>query len=372
MLILLILISFIYASPGRLLIEHGLNEQLTQTLISKQNGFFSMKKINRPEIQAYLKIPKDQFAMLLKEWLKSDLDEHHKLLESFLLSSSISVSHLGHPYKIYGRLGRNGYVITYLTDLGTILDEGETGIIPSLRLYGHGIAYYPSNGYIRYIGNYVNDQYHGYGKLYYENEPIQSEEINNHDFAQDQDNKKGPILYEGEFVGGKMHGEGTVYYENGNVQHKGKNKYGLAEGYGILYYKNGEKEYEGDFSKGYYHGQGTSYFNNEQIQYKGGFSKGTPHGQGTLYYENGKPKFTGMINHGNAHGYCTSYYENGEKQSEGDFSNGNAHGKAKTFYKNGKVKFVGEYENGLPKEGIQNDQEGRMSFIGKFRIDFLY
>ena len=88
---------------------------------------------------------------------------------------------------------------------------------------GYGKYIWESGNY--YIGEWLNDNKHGKGIIYYKN---------------------GNIKYEGDFVNGKFEGKGKYIWENGEY-YKGEWLNGNKHGKGIIYYKDGNIQYEGDF-----------------------------------------------------------------------------------------------------------------------------
>ena len=104
----------------------------------------------------------------------------------------------------------------------------KTEIIKKIRRinYENGESYY---------GEFINDQKHGKGTLYYKN---------------------GTIKYEGDFVNDKFQGNGKYISENGKY-YKGDFYNGKRHGKGILYNKNATILYEGDFVNDKFEGKGT-------------------------------------------------------------------------------------------------------------------
>ena len=140
MWILLILLSFIYASPSTSFIEHGPIEELFHPLLSKEFDLFKVKETNRAEIEGYLNLPSKDFAMILKEWLNSDKEEHKKLLGYFFRGPPFDHKYQGHSYKMYGRSnGQNDYNIIYLPETKVVAKEGEIRRIGMINMI-HGIV----------------------------------------------------------------------------------------------------------------------------------------------------------------------------------------------------------------------------------------
>lgn len=78
----------------------------------------------------------------------------------------------------------------------------------------------------------------------------------------------------GEFKNNKLNGNGTEYYQNGNVKYTGEFRNDEYSGYGKLYYENGNIEYEGKFKNSKYAGKGTLYNEDGSVKYKGKWLNG--------------------------------------------------------------------------------------------------
>ena len=112
-----------------------------------------------------------------------------------------------------------------------------TNYIEMLRSPEHDQAYiyYVEyfDGTILYEGDYVNDDYEGYGRL----------------------NLKDAGYYIGQFKSGKRNGKGKFYYLKGG-SYEGDYVNGQEEGFGIYYTGNGGY-YIGQFKDGLFEGKGT-------------------------------------------------------------------------------------------------------------------
>ena len=130
---------------------------------------------------------------------------------------------------------------------GNILYEGK--FIDNHPKESKNIKYYERNGNIKYIGDFKEGKYHGFGKLYNNN--------NHNNIVIDgffENNKiKGKLFknnilyYEGEFLNEEIQGNGIFFYENGKKYIEGNFQKEYIFGKGIKYYENGSKKMDGIF-----------------------------------------------------------------------------------------------------------------------------
>ena len=138
--------------------------------------------------------------------------------------------------------------------------------------HGKGIMMY-SNG-CKYIGTFMNDKRHGYGKCYY---PPPSTASTLHTTSQ----------YTGQWKHNKKHGHGKMVYPNGDI-YQGSFYNDVMHGYGKLFVLNDENRkdydhvYKGTFVNGKKCGQGVIQYSNGDV-YKGTFDNDFKHGEGYLY-----------------------------------------------------------------------------------------
>lgn len=97
------------------------------------------------------------------------------------------------------------------------------------KCHGSGTEYYVDSK-VKYQGEYKDDTYCGYGKIYSET--------------------GGHLRYEGQFKDGKFDGRGTYYYINGKVKYSGEFKENLYHGSGVLCYPDGSVKHKGIFING--------------------------------------------------------------------------------------------------------------------------
>lgn len=92
--------------------------------------------------------------------------------------------------------------------------------------------------------------------------------------------------YVGEWKDDRYNGFGILYYANGNVWYIGEWENGESHGLGIFYYSNGRR-YEGEWVRNELHGQGALFSADNILYYEGGFEHCLRHGYGTCYEKDG-------------------------------------------------------------------------------------
>jgi len=138
-----------------------------------------------------------------------------------------------------------------IKEVSYIGDRNESG-----QRHGRGIMKY-DNG-CRYVGRFVNDKRHGFGKVWY---------------------PKGLGIYTGHWHKNKRCGEGTVSFANGDV-YEGQWSMDMPNGLGKLTLTNGET-YKGDFVNHHKQGRGVYKWPNGDI-YEGKWMKDARNGAGLL------------------------------------------------------------------------------------------
>lgn len=141
-------------------------------------------------------------------------------------------------------------------EVSYIGDRNESG-----QRHGRGIMKY-GNG-CRYVGRFVNDKRHGFGKVWY---------------------PKGLGIYTGHWHKNKRCGEGTISFSNGDV-YEGQWSTDMPNGVGKLTLTNGET-YEGDFVNQQKQGMGVYKWPNGDM-YEGKWMKDVRHGAGILISADG-------------------------------------------------------------------------------------
>ena len=171
------------------------------------------------------------------------------------------------------------------------------------QYHGNGTLYNSlkyDNEFTKYIGEFKNDKFDGYGKLYLECNLYYEGNFSNNNFSGKgiiyYPNQK--IYYEGQFENNLINGEGIKYYTNGNIKTKVSfsndkcvqgiynNPDGIKiyegefqngnpkESKNIIIYDNdGDKIYEGEIHNGLYEGEGIEYcpILKDRINYRGKF-----------------------------------------------------------------------------------------------------
>ena len=185
---------------------------------------------------------------------------------------------------------------------------------------GLGSEYSGPEGTLIYEGGFLQNQYHGSGKLY----------------------EKGSLLYEGGFQQGFYEGEGTLY-EKGETLYQGHFSKGIYYGYGVLFAK-GQKIYEGSFFNGLYDGAGTLY-DGERVLYTGSFAKGKYEGQGIEFTPEGAKQYEGAFRAGKYDGSGILYREN-HFQFQGTFVEGMAGPFGSIYNAQGQLLYTGPARQG--------------------------
>lgn len=174
----------------------------------------------------------------------------------------------------------------------------------------HDEPLYEPQLFIRYIGQFKNGKYDGYGVDFNtESSGFDMTMIYNLQLLENDPNLLNDmIIHEGYYKKGYRSGQGITYLsdimyyvvdvDGLNLDtispldlvydiNMGEFKNDQLHGKGKSYY-NGSLLYNGGFKYGDYSGKGTLYYNNSnQILYKGEFSGGSFNGKGTLFDENG-------------------------------------------------------------------------------------
>ena len=236
----------------------------------------------------------------------------------------------------------NAYKINIINDKKGILYEGfwKYG-----KRNGNGTEYY-NNGELKFAGTFLNDNYHGYGQLFWISDGNR-------------------FSYLGYFKDGKKHGEGKIngsqsslsilfssipFFDNEKSiikEYKGNFENDKKEGFGTCTYINGDK-YVGNWKNDLFDGEGEYYINN-LIFYEGKFVKGKKCGEGKEYYiegpKLGEKKYDGSFSNDLYNGYGEYYYQDGECY-KGFWNNGLKHGEGSFINKKGEVVIEGEFKNG--------------------------
>lgn len=254
--------------------------------------------------------------------------------------------------------------------------------------FGKGILY--ESGYVRqikYIGNWLNSQYHGQGILYFH----------------------GEKFYVGDFCHGKFHGKGKLFCPKSNrLVFNGEFKNGLPlEGSfftcgektftglfkdycgflslpygddlyigwmengkrkdtGILYNFEMSEKYIGYWKDDSYHGEGTLFNKScSRIEYEGDFKLGKKHGKGTFYgiFE----KYVGEFENDKKEGYGILYDED-EMVYSGMWKNDFKEGNGILFNEDETVLFKGEFKkNQMEGHGIYYYENGNIAYSGSVK-----
>lgn len=101
------------------------------------------------------------------------------------------------------------------------------------KIEGFGTLY-TKTGFVKYEGNYHNDEFHGQGTLHNEDPQTSNEPVDFKDFTKLGNNWK---KYEGDFKKGKKQGVGTLYLLDGS-RYYGEFNDDKISGKGCFYLKD--------------------------------------------------------------------------------------------------------------------------------------
>ena len=213
---------------------------------------------------------------------------------------------------------QDGDGIKYCTQTNKTLIIKYIGIFKGALLEGSGKIYI--NDYLYFKGNFINNKYNGFGKIYYNNKKIRyvGNFKNN---LKDGNGKlydiKGNLIYEGNFKEDKKSGKGDLYdpsfslvttiysgeWDNDKYNGKGLINYTFGD-YFLGYFVNNKKE-----------GKGKLYYNNNC--YEGDFKDDKKNGKGILKIYNSKSNkpliiYDGIFVNDILIGYCKITYKNGD------------------------------------------------------------
>jgi hypothetical protein len=214
---------------------------------------------------------------------------------------------------IYEIKNGKGYVKLY-SYFGELLYEG--GYLNG-EYNGKGKKYF--NSYLIYEGEFLNGKKQGWGIDYsYFGKKFEGEIIDGK-WKKGKEYKDGKLIYEGEFLNGKRNGKGKLY---------------------DLHYSSNELRYEGEFLNGKKNGEGKEY-EDDGSKYEGEYSNGKKNGKGKKYIFTGNPDYQLLF--------------------EGEYYN-NYRLRGKEYYKNDKLKFEGDYLFNQKWNGKLYDYNGNLIF----------
>jgi hypothetical protein len=169
----------------------------------------------------------------------------------------------------------------------------------------------------RYVGEFKNNLFEGYGKLY----NVITNEYYEGYFHNGKKQGNGTlrcanVIYEGEWHANILCGYGRIITELSVYEGEIVNK--IKYGKGVETHINGDM-YNGEWRNGRKHGMGIEKYNNNNNVYEGEFIDNLKHGHGIMYYSNGD-KYDGMWETNTKHGKCTLTIKN--KKKIGEYING--------------------------------------------------
>lgn len=168
-----------------------------------------------------------------------------------------------HIGKLISGNNTDGYGIKEYTQNDSIVQIGWTykGIFANGLENGKGVLS-DKNGKIIYVGQWVNGNINGYGKLC------------GKDF-----------IYEGQFVNNKKEGKGSIVYSD-STKYTGQFKNDLKNGFGIFYEDNGWRT-EGNYINDSLNGFAKNYDSTNFLKFEGYYKGDFWNGKGTLYDKSG-------------------------------------------------------------------------------------
>lgn len=192
-------------------------------------------------------------------------------------------------------------------------------------LTGQGVKR-DKNGFIQYKGEFLRDQYYGYGELFYPN---------------------GKLMYKGEFLNGLFYGEGKLYRENGSLW------------------------YTGGFVKGLFDGFGKIYDQNSSLIYVGETKQGQVHGYGECIYFDGTRYVGDCFSNGSIDGYGRKITSDGLVY-EGQFSKAILNGPTKVYLPNGNYFTCNSVNNSIFGKAYLFDSNNILLEIAEFRDNIIH
>ena len=204
-----------------------------------------------------------------------------------------------------------------------------------------GIGTYIKQRKSKYIGNFKNGKYNGFGKLFNSSNDLVYEGFFNNDNYNGKGilYKNGKKIFEGNFKNGKYENIGIEYLPNGKRKRKARYLSGeiLNQCYGVLYDKNDKELYKGILRDGIPK-EGKSlifYGDGDYIIYEGDFSSFQYNGNGIIYFKKNDKYIEGTL-----------YYSEGNKKYEEKFNNNALNGEEAIYFeKNDKIFCKGIFNN---------------------------
>jgi hypothetical protein len=195
-----------------------------------------------------------------------------------------------------------------------------------------------------YIGQFVNSQMHGNGKLSWP-EPALGNKL---------------TVYKGDMFANVIQGKGRLQRGNGDV-YEGEFENALFNGEGVYLWQNKKIKYKGQFRNGLIHGHGV--LHNVHGVYEGEFRKGLMSGMGVMTFYNGD-KYSGEFTNSSMTGYgCYTFTD--QTKLIGHFDDGVCNRHAKKVYKDGRI-YIGEFNNDIENgKGILIDGDKKVKGIWK-------
>ncbi|MBM7868035.1 hypothetical protein GTO89_14800 [Heliobacterium gestii] len=203
-----------------------------------------------------------------------------------------------------------------------------------------------SGAALRYVGDLVNGQFSGTGKLYENGQLIYAGEFKEGRREGAGESWQEGQHYRGAFANDTCNGDGVILFSTGKVHYTGKFENGRLNGEGKEFYPDGTTKFAGIFTNGQPSGQGTEFFPGGGIKYKGDYLAGKYSGTGVLYYENGKKQLAGAFLLGMLHGSGEEYDEQENLRYKGGYQDGKYAGLGTLMHSDGAVIYSGFFAGG--------------------------
>ncbi|CAF3911005.1 unnamed protein product [Rotaria sordida] len=187
--------------------------------------------------------------------------------------------------------------------------------------HGNGTLY---TGNIRYWGGLIADRMTDEGDVKCLNYSLDEEPLmNNHINVNYSDYNTFFSKYIGEFVDNQFHGHGMLAWSNGG-RYEGNFINGTRNGYGVYYCRDGSK-CAGQWVDGYMNGEGVCNWTTGD-RFEGNFKHHKKNGNGTYYFADGTKHVSEWVNDTTVGNYAITW-SNGDRYEENVKNN--------TLYENG-------------------------------------
>lgn len=307
-------------------------------------------------------------------------------------------------FELSGKIGKPGTMTSILT--------GDEDLDFEVTMSEKGKAYYEESGRLKYEGEFLDNEFTGYGILYNDDEEstvryhgMLEMGVYHGVFGKLYDDSK-TLIYKGQFNQGNYIGRGAVYDENNSlIKYKGQLLDGIWEGEGTEYFESSQKKYKGNFKQGVYFGWGELYDAKNRMIFRGVFGEGATfengeaiwyakvdpdaedseeykmyvghieqekyNGEGTLSYPNSMIKYKGTLQNNNYDGVGEFFTDAGVLVYSGDWVQNAKHGESGTLYDetDGHKIYAGSFDNDCYVKGTLFFENGFPKYTGEFQAN---